>query len=117
MSRPIDRLAMRVLDDPRFLGAALAAYARDEGLDDAGLAAWLGCSLDGLTRLRLCYRPREDRLHDDLRLLSQRFGARALALLQALRRADALTALRAAPGESTAALLAARDHEEGEDKQ
>jgi hypothetical protein len=35
----------------------LAAHQRRHGLDDAGLAAELGCALDVLTAPHLCRRP------------------------------------------------------------
>jgi hypothetical protein len=50
-------LAARVSREPFFLGSALAAYQRRHGLDDAGLAALLGCDVAALTDLRLCRRP------------------------------------------------------------
>jgi hypothetical protein len=54
---PLDRLAARCAGDPFFLASALAAYQLRHGLDDAALAALLGCAPDVLTQLRLCRRP------------------------------------------------------------
>jgi hypothetical protein len=113
----LDALARRVVDDPFFLGEALAAYARSEGLDDAGLAAALGCSVEGLARLRLCRRPDPARFGADVARIAERFGARADALAEAVRRADALAALRdASAGAAEAGLLmAARDRDEDDE--
>jgi hypothetical protein len=44
-------------DTPYFLASVLAAYQRRRGLDDAALAALLGCNVAVLTPLRLCRRP------------------------------------------------------------
>jgi hypothetical protein len=52
-----DVLAARASTDPFFLGSALSAYQRRHRLDDAGLAAVLGCAPALLTQLRLCRRP------------------------------------------------------------
>ena len=57
MTDPLDALARRVADDPFFLGSALARHAESHGLDDAGLAAALGCSVETLAMLRLCRLP------------------------------------------------------------
>ena len=51
------RLAARASADPWFFGSVLAGYQRRHQLDDAGLAAVLGCDVDTLTHLRLCRRP------------------------------------------------------------
>lgn len=42
---------------PQCVGWSLAAYQREHGLDDAAVAAWLGCPLWQLPRLALCSRP------------------------------------------------------------
>lgn len=111
MSRPIDRLARWVDDDQLFLGSALVAYARDEGLNDAALAERLGCTPDALTRLRLCYRPRAGRFREDVAALAAKFGARELVLVQAIRRAEALIALQDDAAGASPTLIAARDHD------
>ncbi|MBI1917673.1 MAG: hypothetical protein HYS12_23505 [Planctomycetes bacterium] len=54
---PLDALGVRVSSNPFFFASMLAAYQERHGLDDDGLAALLGCSLDVLTDLRLCRRP------------------------------------------------------------
>ena len=51
------RVLARVGDDPFFVGSALIAYQRCAGADLAGLAAFLGCTVEELTRLALARRP------------------------------------------------------------
>ena len=43
------RLGARAETDPFFVAFALARYQALTGLDAAGLAAWLGCSLHAMT--------------------------------------------------------------------
>jgi hypothetical protein len=119
MSTPLARLAQRVQSDPFFLAAPLARYAESQRLDDAALAARLGCDEDTLTHLRLCRNPDlmpphfwndveriADRFHLDPDRLAEivRFGQ---ALLQARPAADAPTV----PG--TGYLMAARADDDG----
>ena len=58
MTSPLDRMAQRAEADPFFLASLLALYAGSEQLDDAGLAAALGCPVETLTDVRLCRAPR-----------------------------------------------------------
>ena len=111
MGVPLASLAARASDDAFFLGAALAAYAASEGLDEAGLAAVLGCSARALTLLRLCRRPHPEppAFGRDILRIAQRFGADPTALAMAVRRADALDALRQGSDRSAGTLIAARD--------
>ena len=51
------RVLARVGDDPFFVGSALVAYQRCAGADFPGLAAFLGCAVEDLTRLALARRP------------------------------------------------------------
>jgi hypothetical protein len=55
-------LAVRDTDDPLFLAYALARYATHESLTDLGLANRLGCTVEKLTNLRLCWMPRAGRM-------------------------------------------------------
>lgn len=109
MSDRLDAFARRVGDDSAFMASAMQAYARSEGLDSAGLAAFLGCEASQLGRLGLCRRPGGDRLLSDAGAISDRFGLRESALLEIVRRADVLDALRA---DEAAMLAAARDRTE-----
>ncbi len=116
MSSPLDRMARRAAADPFFLAAALDRHARSERLDDAALAARLGCDMPTLTMLRLCRMPRPEAPHfgNDIDAIAGRFGVAADVLAAAVRRGQVL--LRQQAGESGAAglLLAARDGAEEE---
>ena len=120
MSERIAALARRVRGDPFFLAAVLDAYARSEGLDEVGLAALLACPVATLAPLGLCRRPRPEPplFRRDVERIAARFGVRADALAEVVRRADALAALRriaagdAADADERGLLMAARDREE-----
>jgi hypothetical protein len=71
MTDPLKDLAPPVSTDLFLLGHRLDAYQRDHGLDDAALALHLGCSLNALTRLRLCRTPLTGA---DLRTVVRYFG-------------------------------------------
>jgi hypothetical protein len=111
LSSRLEALARRVTEDPFFLGSALADYARSEGLDDAGLAAALGCSGEALARLRLCRRPdpAPERFAAEVERIASRFGARPEVVAEAVRRADALAGLRGPAVGERGLLMAARD--------
>jgi hypothetical protein len=84
MSEPLDALAARAAADPFFLGAVLATYQRRPALDDAALAALLGCAPAALAELRLCRRPGAAApgrtAAEDLAEIAGRFGLNAAAL-------------------------------------
>jgi hypothetical protein len=113
MSAALDHLAARVATDPLFLANALAEYARSDGLDDAGLAASLGCPVTELTPLRLCGAPRPDQFRADVAAIAGRFGIAPDVLERAVRLGQSLARVRAAQPVETAPgfLLAARDDE------
>lgn len=69
------RVAERTMNRPFFLGYWLNEYATSMLLDDAALAAALGCTLDSLTMLRLCRAPRPDMYVLDLQEVANRFEA------------------------------------------
>lgn len=108
MSEALDWLSRRVEDDPSFLASVLADYATAERLDDAGLAAALGCPLENLARVRLCRTPRADPagFRADVAEIAAAFAVDPLRLASAVRRVQSLRQFRgaAAPG----SLLAAR---------
>lgn len=106
---PLSELARRAAGDPFFLGHDLADYAASAGLDDAALAAVLGCRPEGLTMLRLCRAPREDAVEfrADIERVAAKYAADAVPLMKAVRLARSLQAMRSA-GHS---LMAARDAE------
>jgi hypothetical protein len=107
-------LAERLADAPDFLACALAEYARSERLADAALAAWLGCSVDTLTHLRLCRMPRGQAplFWQDVERIAARFAVEADVLAEIARRGQSLITLRNVEGgrqQEPGFLLAARD--------
>ena len=113
MADPLEALAARAEGEPFFLAAVLAAYARSEGLDHAGLAAALGCPLNQLAMLRLCRAPRTDPpgFWEDITAIAGRFGIDPLCLAEAVKRGRVVGRLRAATPAAGGLLMAARDGE------
>lgn len=112
-TKRVAALARRIEGDEFFLASALADYARTEHLDEQRLAKELGCSMEDLVSLRLCRRPRPhpESFRREVNQIASRFGARADILAEAVRRSDALRAMRAgSTGEKGGTLMAARDH-------
>src|SRR5262249_41162891 len=115
MNLYLERLARRVVDDPSFLASALAGYARSEGLDDAGLAARLGCAVPMLAALRLCRMPRPEApfFWQDVERIAARLAMSPELLAEAVRRGQSLAQWRSVagpPAEASAGfLMAARD--------
>jgi hypothetical protein len=91
------RAAERAAARPFFLAAVLLPYARAEGLNDAALAARLGCAPAVLPRLLLCRRPRPEpgAFRADLERLGAAFGLDVGRLAAMVRLADARAALQA----------------------
>jgi hypothetical protein len=115
MSDAMQYMADRVAGDPFFLACPLAEYARSEKLDDAALAARLGCRVEDLPRLRLCRAPRAGlaEFREDVTAVARAFGIDPGVLAGAVRHGEGLVRLREAaraPGEA-GHLLAARDGE------
>lgn len=112
MADPLEALAARAQDDPFFLASPLAAYAGGEGLDDAGLAAALGCSPGDLVMLRLCRAPHADssEFWEDVSRVAERFAIDPRRLAGAVKRGRVLLRLRAA-GAQAGLQAAARDHD------
>jgi hypothetical protein len=114
MNLYLTHLAQRVTGAPDFLAYALAAYAHSERLEDASLAARLGCPVESLTHLRLCRMPRAQAplFWQDVERIAQRFAVHAEVLAEVARRGQSLFHLRAAAGgqkDEPNYLLAARD--------
>jgi len=107
------RLAVgRAEEDPFFLGYALAVYRAVEELDDAGLARRLGCAPVDIAPLALCRRPvsRDASFGDDVRRIAAWANLDADRLVNVLRHAESVAALRQArPRAGGGVLLAARD--------
>lgn len=111
------RAAERAGRRPFYLASSLLAYARAERLDDAGLAARLGCDLASLPALLLCRRPTGEGsvFRADVEAIAERFALNALHLARLLRTADALVSLGGAATDQTGGLLAAaRDRDADE---
>lgn len=108
------RAAERAAQRPFYLASSLLAYARAEGLDEAGLAAQAGCDLGSLPLLLLCRRPAGGGavFRADVEAIAARFALDATRLARLLRRADAVTGLGRMPLDHDRALLtAARDRD------
>lgn len=112
MTARLEALARRVAQNPGFLAFSLADYARSEGIDDPELAARLNCDVRKLSKLRLCRRPRSapELFQADVMRIASAFDIDLDALIEAVRRADALVALRNASDEA-GFLMAARDQD------
>ena len=114
MNPYLTHLAQRVADAPDFLACALAEYARSERLEDAGLAARLGCPVETLTHLRLCRMPRSQAplFWQDVEQIAQRFAVSAEVVAEVARRGQSLFQLRGAASDQKVEpniLMAARD--------
>ena len=116
MTESVARLARRVAIDPFFFAFALAEYAAAEGLDEAGLAAALGCSPDRLPHVRLCRAPRADPdgFREDVDRIAGAVGLARDAVATIARRGQVVAAMRATAGEvpdGAGFLIAARDRQ------
>src|SRR5437764_15271163 len=101
MPDPLDALAARAAGEPFFLGWVLAADAASEGLEDAGLAAELGCPTQELAMLRLCRAPRPEPpdIWDDVTRIAERFGLDPNRLAEVVKRGRVVrTFQQASPG-------------------
>src|SRR5688572_30230687 len=109
-ARQLAALAARAEGHPALLASALAVYRRLAGLDAAALAAELRCDVDGIARLALCRRPREDgeMFRDDVRRIAAYAGCDPIALAGVLRE-TALTERAARTHAARPTLLAAHD--------
>ncbi len=114
MTDPLRALAARADHEPFFLASLLAACARADGLDDAALAARLGCAPGDLTMIRLCRAPRTDprEFWDDVNAVAERFGLEPQRLAEVVKHGRVALTFRAAGAEGRGSLLAARDHDE-----
>ena len=110
MSESLENLAKRLEDDPFFLACALRLYAVSDDISESQLAAALGCSVEGLTYMKLCRMPAGEpkAFQADVERIATKFGVRADALAVIARRGEVLLKLRSAESTS-AAFMAARD--------
>lgn len=112
MTDPLEKLARRVENESFFLACTLALFARSEALDEEALCRFLRCSRESLAMLRLCRAPDENPpgFQRDVQCIAERFSVDVDALMEAIRRGQALQRLRQTAAGGT--LLAARDAEE-----
>lgn len=69
---------------PACCGWSLDQFAEREGLDEAALAAFLGCTDEQVAHLALCLFPRPKRWREDVTELAERYGCDPARLSQAL---------------------------------
>ena len=108
------RAAERAGQLPFYLASSFLAYARAEGLDDAGLAASVGCDLASLPLVLLCRRPTGEGavFRADVEAIAERFSLNAARLARLIRSADVVVALGDVGSDRASQLLAAaRDHD------
>jgi hypothetical protein len=112
MADPLHALAERAEEEPFFLAAVLAAYARSEALTAPGLAVALGCRVEDLVMIRLCRVPRTEpgEFWEDVQAIAERFGIDPERLGEAVKRGQVVLRLQAARP-AGGGLLAARDRE------
>ena len=109
---PFELLAERASARPFFLGFRLAEFAARESLDDAALAARLGCDVATLAHVRLCRAPRLEtntEFREDVICVATKFGLNVRALADAAKPVPAAIARDATNTEPAGAVLAARD--------
>ncbi len=111
------RLAQSARERPTLLAGLLFTYQEQEGLDEHGLATFLGCDATALPKLALCRRPRKEMpaFREDIERIAQYAGANPLSLVKLIRAAETLAALQRAAEAPSPLLLAARDHDEAPD--
>lgn len=80
-----------------YLGYWLEIYREEEGLEPPALARVLGCSLETLRHLALCFAPRADRLFEDTAELAERYGIEQDRLADLFHDAEVYEARKAAP--------------------
>lgn len=114
MTDPLERMAKWAEGQEHFLAFLLAMYAQSEGLDDASLAAALGCCPEDLVMVRLCRAPRLDRqgFRDDVARIADRFDLDPKRLSVAVKRGRVLACLQDGPSGHGGFLMAARDDED-----
>jgi hypothetical protein len=76
----LSNLARQAASRSDLVASELAVYQLENGIDDAGLAVQLGCSVDDLARLRLCSLPRADHFWDDVTRVAEYTGVDAVKL-------------------------------------
>ena len=109
---PFELFARQTADRPHFLGFHLAAFAARERLDDAALAARLGCAVPTLADVRLCRAPRPEAFRADVTAVAAKFGLNPLALAEAAKARPVVPARADHAPDGAGAVLAARDRDD-----
>jgi hypothetical protein len=88
--------AQRAVQHEFFLAGILHEYQQANQLDDDGLAKFLGCHINDLSRLALCRRPvpEQKAFMRDIEHLAQRFHLNGDQLAIIVRQVNSLRALR-----------------------
>jgi len=110
-ARQLAALAADAERRPAFLASTFAAYRRLDQVDDAALARELGLDAEGLARLALCRRPREEEglFREDLTRIARFSGCDAAVLARIVREAEFAARAGLANAGGRASLLAAQD--------
>ena len=113
MAEPLENLALRLENDPFFLGCPLRLFARSAGLDEPRLAKRLGCSMKTLVLMRLCRAPKgkPGEFQKDIARIAAKYHVDAVVLTDAIRRGQAIWNLQQKSAGAAGTLLAARDAE------
>ena len=111
MAEPLEKLALRMEEDPFFLACPLRLFAQSKELDDFQLANELGCSVETLLPLRLCRAPAPEskRFLHDIGQIAATYGVGEIALADAVRHGQAIWQLRQRQTGAAPTLRAARD--------
>src|ERR1700732_5234178 len=91
--------AERASKDPFFMGHELRAYKEIFGLDDKGLASFLRCTTEALTRLALCRRPKmtSSLFRQEIEQIATYCSADEQRLAELLRHTDSVRSFREMP--------------------
>lgn len=111
------RRRLRLLSevDRFFMASAVVLFQSERDWDDADLAGWLACDIDGVRRLSLCRRPLPDSdgFSNDIETIAAYVRCEADRLVQLVREVDAIEAIRQrGRRDADPLLMAARDRKE-----
>jgi len=116
----LEQTATKAAKSEFFLARVFKDYEKLENINMLGLARYLECNLETLTRLALCRRPTSDdpsRFKSDIKQISQHFNIDADKLASLVRYADTMKGFTESPQlteqiSEHGVLLTARDQEE-----
>jgi hypothetical protein len=128
-SRHLMRLAQKLRTDRTYLASIIAAYQRQERLNETELANRLSMNIAQIPRLALCKRPfsESSKFAEQVRQIAAFVGADQTALAQLIRQVETLEQFHTLPGagaadtekqplaRSSGLLAAARDREKSDD--